>query len=162
MSAKQQAVKDLKKLAVTFSGILSLADDLEHLGSLEQGVEEAESRMRVLKAEQQELESSLDVCKRDIQTAQDEAKASREATREQADALLTEARRTAIEIQDSAHADAKATADEAAGHYEAMQEKTAAARLKLADLEAVIADRQKQLEALNKRIATVKEAVAGI
>jgi len=159
---KQQAVKDLKKVAVMFSGIVALSEEIEKLGSLEQCVEEAESRVRVLQARETELDRILEAHKGDITKARVQADAIRTTTKESADQVLAEASRNAVEIQDAAHAAAKQIAEETESALSSTKAEIHAAKKKLTEIVAAVTNAQSQLESLNAGIAKMKEKVAGI
>lgn len=59
MNAKQQAAADLRRLSQMLKGIIAIGDDLEALGSIEQAVAEAQSRIIKLQGDEAALKQRL-------------------------------------------------------------------------------------------------------
>lgn len=159
---KLAAVHDLKRLSVQLRGILSIADDLERIGSLEQAEAEARSRLDKLRAETE-----------GHKTTAASAIAAGAAAQTQAETVIEDARRQAKQIVEEAHAEAhrllaadRRTADAALAESRTKRDKTEkaieAAEAALEDLGKRIAVRTAQLEDLNKKLEGVRAGLAAL
>lgn len=59
MNAKQQAAADLRRMSQMLKGIIAVGDELEALGSIEQAVAEAQSRIIKLQGDEEALRLRL-------------------------------------------------------------------------------------------------------
>jgi cell division septum initiation protein DivIVA len=104
MNNKQQAAHDLRRLSQMLKGVIAIGDDLEALGSIEQAVAEAQSRIIKLQGEESELKQRLV----EMDTALQGATLSVESQKRQAD-------ERAAETAAKATREARAIIQEAAG-----------------------------------------------
>src|SRR5262245_6264555 len=66
MNSKLQTVEDLKRFAEQFRGIMSLTDDLQKLGSIEQAIEETQTLIRTRQEEAFHVQQIIEERKRQL------------------------------------------------------------------------------------------------
>jgi hypothetical protein len=174
MSAdKLQAADAIEREAKRWEGLLTTAKALREVGSLEQAAAQAEQRIANARATEQRILADLDAKRQTAEAqiadvnahrkdaedaiAQERANlatASAIATKE-ADKLISDAKAEAERIVTAAKADAQGAVDglkdaraEADTNYEA-------ARQRLEEIEAHVAERQEVLDHINERLAAI-------
>jgi len=160
MNAKLQAVEELKRFAVQLQGIMSLTDDLEKLGSMEQAVQEAESLVTQKQAEAQAMVAKVEDARAQIKEAEKEAAEIRNEAKMQAETLLANAKEGIEALQEKAEAEMAERRTEHFKQMEAFQHEHDRNREQLNELKTDIADRTKFLESLEKKIAALKAQFA--
>jgi cell division septum initiation protein DivIVA len=112
MSANREFISSARKFAAQFKGLLTIADELEHVESIEQMAREAEARLAILR--EQEAGVTDAVAKSYALADREIAAMHRDANRE-----IEDKRRSAGDVIDDAHDQAGrilgAARDEAAG-----------------------------------------------
>lgn len=73
MSAKQRAVEDIRKLGRMFKGLMDVASELEHMGSLEQATSELMAKHHQADAEAKVQVAKLEAAKAEVDAAQKSA-----------------------------------------------------------------------------------------
>jgi len=148
MSAKQEAVREIRTLAKTFKGLIALADELEDIGSIEAAAKEADNRLSGAQAREKEAAERLEKALAEVASAKKEA-----------EAIVTSARRTAEQVKTLARQEA----DKAIGEANAAARGILAeAAKKKADLEALAADQAKKVEKLGDVIVARQATLDGL
>jgi cell division septum initiation protein DivIVA len=164
---KLQAAADLQRLATTFRGLLSLADEMVEVGSLEQARDEAQQHLDKLNAEiktKEELFTKL-IAERTSQMehARKEATETLETAEAQANQMEHDARAQVRKLLEDAHAEAKQIVAEARAVAQGHQAQTFehrkvvdALRTEHADLTRNIQDAKREHGRLTKLIDDLK------
>ena len=160
MNPKLQAVEELKRFAVQLQGIMSLTDDLEKLGSMEQAVQEAEQKVTVKQAEAEAMVAKVEEARKQVQEAEKEAIGIRNDARMQADRVKEIAKEQIEALQEKAEAEMAERRTEHFKQMESFQHEHDRNREQLNELKTDIADRTKFLESLEKKIAALKAQFA--
>ena len=148
MSNKQQAVADLKRFANGLKGVMSIVDDLDALGAMEQTIEDYKAKIEHLKKDTEAAEKALADVKAKTTVAEAEHK-SRMAEMETSARLWREnAEQVATKIKADAQVEASA--------------RVADAEAKAAAVRREIEKSEKDLVAVNKRIADARATYSGV
>lgn len=139
MNAKQLAAADLRKLSVFLKGIIAIGEDLETLGSIEQAVADANSRVIKLQADEQEMKDRVAAA----EAALDNANRKAADVRKEADEAAAETGRAATAKAAIILSEALASADRT----------QKAAEQSAADLDATLASRRAMLVGINSEVA---------
>jgi chromosome segregation ATPase len=148
-NAKFKAVDDIRKLGRSLSGLIELANELEHVASLEQAAMDTKARVEKLRADEEA--ASLKYA---------EAKAKSEAQQAMADEVMVDAKATADQILDKANAKAAEIVSQA--HTKAYEKQAAGEALRakaLSDaqvIEAEIAVMKKEKDELDQIVKGLK------
>lgn len=128
-NAKLQAANDIARLATTFRGILTLADDLAEVGSIEQAGAEARKQLdnltQQIKEKQEMFRQLLAQIDAEKKAANVKMAADFEAAKEEVSELLANAKDMASTIVSSAQAEASVVVDEAKAMHDEHMRKAA-------------------------------------
>lgn len=152
MSKYTQGIQDLRSLVSRFRGVLSLADELEHLGSIENAVAEANAR---LKAVQDQIAAETERSSQSIVAAHQEAETIRSGARQDAAVVTATVEGEAKRAKDTADAYYRERGTHAAGLVTKAE----------ADAQAIkdgVASHQAELERLAGQISTLKSELTSI
>lgn len=159
MNAKQQAAADLRRMSQMLKGIIAVGDELEALGSIEQAVAEAQSRIIKLQGDEEALRLRLIDADATLQAATMAVESVTRKADEQANnfklmavseakAIVDEARRQAANIIHNAKesaADLDASYKDKRGLLRSLNADTVQAQSRLDEVNAKLSELRKRL-----------------
>lgn len=155
---KLQAANDLVRLGIQFRALISIAEELKDVGSLEQAKEEQQRLLEEANAALAEVKAKIEAAKgalSDVHHSCDLATADLHDTKKHAADLIDQAKTTAGQIVADGHA--RAEGIERAAKSEVDRIKAVAEALK-----AENASFTKQIAEQNHQLSVVKEAVRSL
>lgn len=103
------AAESIRRMAVTFQGIIQVADALAEIGSVQQAVDEANKAVEVARKDKAAAESEVAAAKASLAMVQEKAADMLDVAQKQGQAILASAAKVAIEAKDEAEAAAAGT-----------------------------------------------------
>ena len=159
-TTKQDAAQNLRRLAVMFSGIVALADDMDTLDALAQGTEGAQKRCDEARAAEAAAKADLAAALDAVTKAKADADAIMAHGHGVYDKMLEQAKSEAQEIRNRGVEEANTTRANAEADAKAIDAELADKRAQSAAFDEATAAQQKQLDDLNKALDKLKAKFA--
>lgn len=160
MNAKLKTVEDIRHLANTFKGLIALADELEHLGKLEQTIQETEGRTARARAEEADAKEALREARAELGKAQARSKQAVEDCHRTCDNMLAEAGKEAAKTVSDAQAKASDMRKKSAEELSKLTRGIEAAKAQLGTLNDQVKEKQSALDALKSKLAEIRQKLA--
>lgn len=156
---KMNAANELRKFANGFRSLLAMTDDLEKLGSIENSVVEAQSRIDGLKLQEDAAKERIANMGAEFAQAQADATASASKiindARSDAEMVRKAAEATAAQMREAAAADVAKATEKLAG----VNADLAGGRVALGDLKTEIEQSQSRLDEIKAELAALRRKV---
>jgi len=170
MSDLIKAAESINKLARQYEHMVTAADALKRVGSLEQAEKEVEGRLEALRAEMKKESARVMEQKAMLDTEEQKYMAARQAMTRDAQECRAKAEADSLVIMEAAEAQVAKLKAEAAqmvkvAHedmgrlQDELRDKAAASEARVASMDKMLSEKTAELNGLNAKIEKAKEAV---
>jgi len=160
-NTKLQAVDDIRKLARSLKGLVSFADELERIGSVENAAKEADARLEKAQAAEAAADKDLAVALEDVKKAKEAASQLLVDARKLADQSVEIGKKAGAEIVAKANRDADGIMQGALARHSKLDEDSKRIEGYIKDLDKQIAEKSAIVNDLDTKIQAIRKQVGG-
>lgn len=157
MSALNNAANDLKRLIPKFRGILSLADELEKLGNVEDAIASGKSRIDATRKQEEDAAKRLKEANAAVKDAEAKAAGLLETAKTEAGTIVSDAKAEAAKIKKAATEKAQGAIDAANQKASQALDAVKEANGVLESVNAELSTATQKRDSMNAEIAKLRE-----